>query len=98
MIRSRSTSTCRHPAWRLARGCRDAPHRRAPADHDSDRLRGSRHPRRVRSTPAEAVAVPLAATLRDFQMVVLDKCGHDPWRERWAVDKFYELLDRQLIS
>ena len=50
------------------------------------------------STPVEAIAAPLAATLRDFQMVVLEKCGHDPWRERWAVDKFYDVLERQLIS
>jgi pimeloyl-ACP methyl ester carboxylesterase len=49
-------------------------------------------------TPVEAVAVPLATTLRDFQMVKLEKCGHDPWRERWAVDKFYEILEGQLIS
>jgi len=47
-------------------------------------------------TPVEAVAAPLTATLRNFQMVVLEKCGHDPWRERWAVDKFYEILERQL--
>jgi pimeloyl-ACP methyl ester carboxylesterase len=47
-------------------------------------------------TPVESVAVPLAATLRDFRMVVLEKCGHDPWRERRAADKFYELVDRHL--
>ena len=49
-------------------------------------------------TPVEAVAAPLAASLGDFRMVVLEKCGHDPWRERWAVDKFYETLERQLTS
>jgi pimeloyl-ACP methyl ester carboxylesterase len=49
-------------------------------------------------TPVEAVAAPLAASLADFHMVVLEKCGHDPWRERWAADKFYETLERQLTS
>ena len=49
------------------------------------------------ATPVDAVAAPLAATLHDFQIVVLEKCGHDPWRERWAVDKFYDVLERQLI-
>src|SRR5205085_315796 len=29
-------------------------------------------------TPVDAVAAPLAATLHDFQIVVLEKCGHDP--------------------
>jgi len=49
-------------------------------------------------TPVEAVAAPLTATLWEFQIIVLDKCGHDPWRERWAVDTFYDILERQLIS
>jgi pimeloyl-ACP methyl ester carboxylesterase len=47
-------------------------------------------------TPIEGVAEPLSASLREFQMVVLPKCGHDPWRERWAVDEFYAVLERQL--
>lgn len=49
-------------------------------------------------TPVDAVATPLTATLRDFQIVVLEKCGHDPWRERWAVDEFYDILERRLTS
>jgi pimeloyl-ACP methyl ester carboxylesterase len=49
-------------------------------------------------TPVEAVAVSLTATLRDFRIVILEKCGHEPWRERWAVDKFYEILEGQLIA
>jgi pimeloyl-ACP methyl ester carboxylesterase len=49
-------------------------------------------------TPVDAVAVPLSATLRDFQMLGLEKCGHDPWRERWAVEKFYAILEDQLSS
>jgi pimeloyl-ACP methyl ester carboxylesterase len=48
--------------------------------------------------PAEGVSTPLARTLRDFHMVVLDKCGHDPWRERHAAEAFYDLLDRELSS
>ena len=49
-------------------------------------------------TPVEAVAAPLTATLREFHIHVLEKCGHDPWRERWAVDKFYDIVERELIS
>jgi hypothetical protein len=29
-------------------------------------------------------------------MVVLDRCGHDPWRERHAADAFYALLNGEL--
>lgn len=44
--------------------------------------------------PFEGVQTPLTATVRDFQIVILQKCGHDPWRERRAVDKFFEILER----
>ncbi len=35
---------------------------------------------------------PLSANLADFRFVLLAKCGHTPWRERQASDKFYEVL------
>ena len=44
-------------------------------------------------TPVDGVALPLREALREFQMIVLDKCGHDPWREHWAVGKFYAILE-----
>ena len=47
-------------------------------------------------TPVEGVAEPLRATLREFQMLGLGNCGHDPWRERWAADEFYAILERLL--
>jgi pimeloyl-ACP methyl ester carboxylesterase len=47
-------------------------------------------------TPVDGVALPLAANVREFHMLVLDRCGHDPWRERWAVDRFYALLEQHL--
>jgi pimeloyl-ACP methyl ester carboxylesterase len=48
--------------------------------------------------PIEGVEAPLTATSRDFQLLVLEKCGHDPWRERWAVDEFFQVLESQLVS
>jgi pimeloyl-ACP methyl ester carboxylesterase len=45
--------------------------------------------------PIEGVQAPLTTVLREFQIVVLPKCGHTPWRERWAVDSFFEILERQ---
>jgi pimeloyl-ACP methyl ester carboxylesterase len=48
--------------------------------------------------PAEGMGAPLSGTLRDFQIVILEKCGHAPWRERQAVDKFYEVLERHVTA
>jgi hypothetical protein len=29
-------------------------------------------------------------------MIMLEKCGHEPWRERYAMDKFYDILEHEL--
>lgn len=46
--------------------------------------------------PAEGVRGPLAAALRDFRFVLLEKCGHSPWRERWAREDFFRILGLEL--
>jgi pimeloyl-ACP methyl ester carboxylesterase len=46
--------------------------------------------------PAAGVREPLERTLPDFRFVLLDRCGHEPWRERHARDPFYALLRREL--
>lgn len=46
--------------------------------------------------PAEGVREPLARVVKDFRMVLLKSCGHTPWRERQARDRFYEVLRREL--
>jgi pimeloyl-ACP methyl ester carboxylesterase len=43
--------------------------------------------------PAEGVRDPLSSTLRDFRFVLLTQCGHTPWEERQARDRFYEVLE-----
>lgn len=47
--------------------------------------------------PAEGVEGPLSAALNDFQFVLLEKCGHCPWKERYARTRFYRVL-RSAIS
>ena len=42
--------------------------------------------------PAEGVRSPLSRATHDFRFVLLEKCGHYPWRERNARDMFYRLL------
>jgi pimeloyl-ACP methyl ester carboxylesterase len=42
--------------------------------------------------PAEGVAVPLSRELKNFRFVLLEKCGHRPWIERNASEKFFKIL------
>ena len=46
--------------------------------------------------PASGVQVPLSAYLKDFRLIPLEKCGHKPWIERYARDKFYQVLRSEL--
>jgi pimeloyl-ACP methyl ester carboxylesterase len=46
--------------------------------------------------PAEAAGEPLAGVLKKFKFILLGKCGHYPWIERYAKDKFYEILKNEL--
>ncbi len=42
--------------------------------------------------PADGVKHPLSRVIKDFRFVLLEKCGHYPWRERNARDAFYRTL------
>lgn len=42
--------------------------------------------------PSDGVNVPLSKALSDFRFVLLEKCGHRPWIERGASEKFYKAL------
>jgi pimeloyl-ACP methyl ester carboxylesterase len=46
--------------------------------------------------PAEGVRGPLSTILNSFKFILLEKCGHAPWTERWAKEKFYDILDEEL--
>ncbi len=46
--------------------------------------------------PAEGVRKPLSAILKSFRFILLKHCGHKPWIERQAKDKFYEILKQEL--
>jgi pimeloyl-ACP methyl ester carboxylesterase len=48
------------------------------------------------STPAEGVEQPLSAVLEDFRFVLLEKCGHTPWIEEHARERFYEVLKEEV--
>jgi pimeloyl-ACP methyl ester carboxylesterase len=42
--------------------------------------------------PAEGVKIPLEQVLNDFRFYLLKKCGHSPWKEKYAKDAFYQLI------
>ena len=46
--------------------------------------------------PVEGVREPLTSVLTDFRMIILEKCGHYPWIERHARNRFFEILNREL--
>ena len=46
--------------------------------------------------PAEGVKLPLGRTLKDFRFILLPKCGHQPWMEKEAREKFYDILKAEI--
>lgn len=48
--------------------------------------------------PLEGVINPLNKKARDVKLIVLDKCGHTPWIEKFAKREFYKVLEREISS
>jgi len=48
--------------------------------------------------PAAGVREPLSRLLADFRFHLLARCGHKPWIERQARDRFYAILRDELAS
>jgi pimeloyl-ACP methyl ester carboxylesterase len=46
--------------------------------------------------PPEGVQKPLSAILEISRFILLENCGHKPWIERQAEDKFYKILNEEL--
>jgi len=46
--------------------------------------------------PAAGVRDSLAPIIKDFRFILLEKCGHYPWRERAARDRFYNILKSEI--
>jgi pimeloyl-ACP methyl ester carboxylesterase len=46
--------------------------------------------------PGAGVDLPLSACLSDFRFILLARCGHAPWREKHAGERFFEILDREI--
>lgn len=46
--------------------------------------------------PAEGVREPLSHILKDLRFILLEKCGHHPWLEHNARDRFYSILRSEI--
>ena len=46
--------------------------------------------------PWEGIRDPLAAKLQDFRFVLLERCGHKPWIERFAREEFFRAIEEEL--
>jgi pimeloyl-ACP methyl ester carboxylesterase len=46
--------------------------------------------------PANGVKIPLSRVIKNFRFILLENCGHRPWLERSARDRFYEILNEEL--
>jgi pimeloyl-ACP methyl ester carboxylesterase len=45
---------------------------------------------------AAGVKEPLSGVLRDFKFILLVKCGHEPWMEKYARDDFFKALRAEM--
>jgi pimeloyl-ACP methyl ester carboxylesterase len=46
--------------------------------------------------PAEAVKEQFSPVIKDFRFFLLEKCGHCPWYEKYARDRFYDILKQEI--
>ena len=46
--------------------------------------------------PSEGVKRPLSRILKDFRFILLENCGHQPWIERSAKVRFYNILNSEV--
>lgn len=47
--------------------------------------------------PYKGVEETLSKVVKDFKFILLKDCGHYPWNEEKAKDKFYDILKNELI-
>ena len=48
--------------------------------------------------PIDGVKNPLSRVLKNFRMMVIETCGHTPWIEKYAKNKFYKILNNELTA
>jgi pimeloyl-ACP methyl ester carboxylesterase len=46
--------------------------------------------------PLDGVRLPIEKKIQDFHVYILKKCGHDPWKEKYARERFYEIIRKEM--
>jgi pimeloyl-ACP methyl ester carboxylesterase len=46
--------------------------------------------------PVNGIKLPLEQSIKDFRLILLEKCGHEPWHEMSAKNAFYTILEHEL--
>lgn len=50
------------------------------------------------SHPSAGVHEPLLKNIDNFKFIELEKCGHYPWKEKYAKDRFFTILKNEINS
>lgn len=48
--------------------------------------------------PADGVSIPLQGKIKDLRFVLLERCGHEPWKEKQASERFFNVLQKELTD
>jgi pimeloyl-ACP methyl ester carboxylesterase len=48
--------------------------------------------------PFAGVNTPLSQIIKDFRFILLKECGHKPWVEKNARDRFFQILREELVN
>jgi pimeloyl-ACP methyl ester carboxylesterase len=48
------------------------------------------------TTPIEGVVEPIKKAIKDIKWYVVDKAGHEPWKEKYGKNIFYKIVDDEL--
>jgi pimeloyl-ACP methyl ester carboxylesterase len=48
--------------------------------------------------PYEAINEQFSQVIKDFKFVLLERCGHTPWYEKYARDTFYAILKEEILE
>lgn len=46
---------------------------------------------------ADGVKLPLEKVIKYFKFILLEKCGHYPWKEKYAKGNFYKILLEEIV-
>jgi pimeloyl-ACP methyl ester carboxylesterase len=46
--------------------------------------------------PIEGVMEPLSKVINNLNCHIIENCGHNPWYEAQAKDKFFEILNNEV--